>query len=147
MILAANPALAKARKPGKAPAKAKKRSRDSKALETDPGEYSLGICDLICVDSSPGNGGRKYHSDLFVSTLRQSSRATSGQTDICKRCTPHMRMIDTLIALPGSVRLVLDYVQYRLLSHLNCALWTDSRVFTWCVWPQRAWPTLSTLQS
>ncbi|CAK0787051.1 hypothetical protein CVIRNUC_010267 [Coccomyxa viridis] len=37
LILAANPALAKARKPGKASAKGKKRSRDSKALEIDPG--------------------------------------------------------------------------------------------------------------
>ena len=119
VILAANPALAKARKPGKASAKGKKRSRDSKALETDPGEYSLGICDLICMDSSPGKGGRKFYSEL---TLRQSSHVTCGQTDVGKWCTPHMRMTNTLVALPGPTCIVLDCVQYSLLRHPDCTL-------------------------
>ena len=143
MILAANPALAKARKPGKASAKGKKRSRDSKALEIDPGEYSLGICDLICMDSSPGKGGRKFYSEL---TLRQSSHVTCGQTDVGKWCTPHMRMMNTLVALPGPVCMC-QIVHYSLLRHPNCTLWTDSRAITWCFWCQKTWRILSTLQS
>ena len=59
VILAANPALAKARNTGKASAKGKgkKRSRDSRALDADPGEHSLGICNILCIDSSLRTGG------------------------------------------------------------------------------------------
>ena len=65
MILAANPALAKARKPGKSSAKGKKRSRDSKALDIDPGEHSPGICNLSCTDSSLGTGGMLLRPELL----------------------------------------------------------------------------------
>ncbi len=84
---------------------------------------------------------------LFRPTLMQSSRATCGQTDICKQCLPHMRMIDTLIALPAPIRILLDYVQYSLLRHPVSTPWTNLRTFIWCFWCQNAWQVLSTFQS
>lgn len=58
IVLSANPALAKARAPGKAPSKkAKKRIKDSRALaEVDPGEYLLGIC-FSCVQAALSRWG------------------------------------------------------------------------------------------
>ena len=45
VVIAANPALAKARIPGKASGKAqrKRKSRDSRAVELDAGEHPFGI--------------------------------------------------------------------------------------------------------
>lgn len=76
IVLSANPALAKARAPGKAPSKkAKKRNRDSKTLaEVDPGEYLLGICLLLRASSSVKVGLRAPQLPRFRALLITNGR-------------------------------------------------------------------------
>lgn len=76
IVLSANPALAKARAPGKAPSKkAKKRVRDSKALEEGhSGEHTLGICFLLCASSSVKVGLRAWQLPRLRALLNSIGR-------------------------------------------------------------------------
>ena len=76
MVIAANPALAKARNTEKASGKAKRktRSRDSRAVEADAGEHSLGILRIMSAKKDPCS----RHDDLAA------RGCTAMQRAICK---------------------------------------------------------------
>lgn len=78
MILAANPALAKARVPGIASTKAKgkKRSRDSKSLKLNHGEYSLSI-QSCCTCKQ-----QHCSQDRFAARILLRNRMRTGQNKL-----------------------------------------------------------------
>ena len=87
VVIAANPALAKARNPGKASGKAqrKRKSRDSRAVELDAGEHLFGIWRALsamrfCVDDMSSSQRLHNRVDSLQKTVTQLLTCLTSMT-------------------------------------------------------------------